>query len=199
MNRSGAAHFKSKRGRAARYVVIGGVAISALAVFLAVKLIQRPAAPGPIEAEVCQVSDGHLNFQIQEVDLVDCPTGWGCTPVYQCTAPFYEIHPDQDTESFLSYYSCTGGYVCCRTVSQTPTPTPTPEPPGGWSPSWCGQYDLSGDNLVDIDDFGKGRACINNPGCGVPVPGRLGTSNWAEVDPDQFMDDLRACFGKTGS
>jgi len=224
-----------------KYLLIGGSTVAlVLSIFLTARLTQRPTTPEITQAESCSPVSGQLSFVAVErpqpteppVELPECPEGWGCTPAYQCTPPFYEIHPDQNTIGFVTSYSCSGEgdsgeVVCCRELAPPPC-TPNwqcsdnqecyetdanncgeadryneaccpPEPPSGWSPSWCGQYDLSGDNLVDIDDFGKGRACINNPGCGVPVPGRLGTSNWAEVDPDQFMDDLRACFGKTGS
>jgi len=107
-----------------KYLLIGGsVVVLVLSIFLTAKLTQRPTTPETTQAESCSPVSGHLSFLA--VARPDCPTGWGCTPAYQCTSPFYEVHPDQNTESFLSHYSCTGSYVCCRTVSQTPVPTPT--------------------------------------------------------------------------
>jgi len=79
-----------------------------------------------------------------------------------------------------------------------------------WSPQWCCFYDFSGDDLIDIEDFGKVKQCFsdveetgepNPPSCQFSVPPWFDVSTWAEVKDnealrDLFLDDLRACFGK---
>jgi len=45
-----------------------------------------------------------------------CPTGWSCWPSLLCWGPDLEVYPDQNSNEFLSRYTCTGGNVCCREV-----------------------------------------------------------------------------------